>query len=204
MSSTSYREDLRRLLAVFHSPRRTAAEIGKAPSVGVVVAAVLSIFTVAAVARETSGLPTLGDPQGTYLLLVALVLMARPVVASALYLVVFNYFGAEARYRVILSVTLHAMWAIVVGIMVLGSLAHLLFDGPFLEIREFLISSIGLEEHNASRLAPMFQPVEICRLLLTGLGLAIALGTTRSMSLGIVFAGWIGFHAVPVLLLFHF
>ena len=50
----------------------------------------------------------------------------------------------------------------------------------------------------------MLDPLNIGRLLLTGLGFAIALRLPRTLSLGIVFAGWLGFHSLPLLLFLLF
>ncbi len=187
----SWRRDLRRLFSVFHSPKRTLAEIGETPGVAVVVAAMLLLFAVTLAPRviDTAN-PTFLQP---------LVVIGRPFVTSALYLFVFNLFGAEARYRVILSVSLHAMWAVFVLGMAVALLARLVAGGPPLEIGEFLISSTGLDERTARDLARMLNPLEVGRVLFTGLGFAIALRTTRWVSLGIVFAGWLGFHSLPLL-----
>ena len=195
----TYRGDLHRLLAVFHSPKRTFAEIGEAPSVAVVAAAMWLLFAVTLAPRviDTAN-PTFGGREAEFFFLQPLVVIGWPFVASALYLFVFNLFGAEARYRVILSVSLHAMWAVFVLGMAFGLLARLVAGGPPFEIREFLIS-FGLKERAALDLARMLNPLEIGRLLATGLGFAIALRITRLLSLGIVFAGWFGFHSLPLL-----
>ena len=196
----TYRGDLHRLLAVFHSPKRTFAEIGEAPSVAVVAAAMWLLFAVTLAPRviDTAN-PTFGSREAEFFFLQPLVVIGWPFIASALYLFVFNLFGAEARYRVILSVSLHAMWAVFVLGMALGLLARLVAGGPPLEIGEFLISSLGLDERTARDLARMVNPLEIGRVLLTGLGFAVALRTTPWVSLGIVFAGWLGFHSLPLL-----
>ena len=106
----SWRRDLRRLFSVFHSPKRTLAEIGETPGVAVVVAAMLLLFAVTLAPRviDTAN-PTFGSREVELFFLQPLVVIGWPFVASALYLFVFNLFGAEARYRVILSVSLHAM-----------------------------------------------------------------------------------------------
>ena len=187
-----WRRDLGRLLAVFHSPKRTFAEIGEAPSVGVVAAAMWLLFAVTLAPRviDTAN-PTFGSREAEFFFLQPLVVIGWPFIASALYLFVFNLFGTEARYRVILSVSLHAMWAVFVLGMAFGLLARLVAGGaPF---------EIGLDERTARDLARMVNPLEIGRVLLTGLGFAVALRTTPWVSLGIVFAGWLGFHSLPLL-----
>ena len=61
------------------------------------------------------------------------------------------------------------------------------------------MSTFGVSEDLALQLSFMLDPLDIGRLLLTGLGFAIALRLAHSLSLGVVFAGWLGFHALPLL-----
>ena len=195
-----WRRDLRRLLAIFHSPKRTFAEIGETPSVAVAVLPMLLIFSVASAADViATGSSDPGSGETWALLLLPLVAVGWPFVASALYLFVFDLFGAEVRYRVILSVTLHAMWAF----LALGTLVELagwlVAGGASFGVREFLISSAGVEERLAQDLARVLNPLEIGRLVLTALGFAIAQRIARWMSFAVVFAGWLGFHALPLL-----
>ena len=195
-----WRRDLRRLLAIFHSPKRTFAEIGETPSVAVAVLPMLLIFSVASATDViATGSPDPGSGETWALLLLPLVAVGWPFVASALYLFVFDLFGAEVRYRVILSVTLHAMWAF----LALGTLVELagwlVAGGASFGVREFLISSAGVEERLAQDLARVLNPLEIGRLVLTALGFAIAQRIARWMSFAVVFAGWLGFHALPLL-----
>ena len=198
MPSTSFRRELQRLLTVFHSPRRTFAEISETPGVALVVTAMALVLAVGAIGRlVTSGSPTSGNQAVESFLIQPLVILGWPFVVSALYLFVFDLFGAETRYRVILSVTLHAMWAVSVLGVVLVLVQALLGIHPF-EIREYLASSIGLDERAARDVARVLNPLEIGRLALTGLGFAIALRIAGWMSFAVVFAGWLGFHALPL------
>jgi len=191
-----WRRDLGRLLAIFHSPKRTFAEIGETPNAAVVVVGMLLVGS--ATRLITTELPDSASRQAQ-LLLALLVAVGWPFVVSALYLFVFDLFGAEARYRVILSVTLHAMWAVFVFATVSALLWRLVSGEPPLEIGEFLMSSAGVDERLARDLARMLNPLEIGRLLLTGLGCAIALRVASWMSFAVVFAGWFGFHSLPLL-----
>ena len=195
----SWRRDLGRLLSVFHSPKRTFAAIGDTPGVCVVLAALFGSFTaVTAISILTTEAPIGREEEAVSWLAVPLVL-AGSFVVSGVYYLVFHLFGAEPRYRVILSVALHAMWVVSVLDTALVLLEQLISGGPPFEIREFLISSFGVGEDLALQLAFLLDPLNIGRLLLTGLGFAIALRLPRTLSLGIVFAGWLGFHSLPLL-----
>ena len=193
----TWRRDFGRLLAVFHSPKHTFTEIGETPSVTAVVAAMLLLFAVGAIARIIrTGDPTLGSRE-VELFLIPLVVIGWPFVVSALYLFVFDLFGVEARYGVVLSVGLHAVWAIsVLGVALV--LVQFLAGAPPFDVREYLMSSIGVDERLARDLARVLNPLEVARLLLTGLGFAIALRAARWMCFAIVFAGWLGFHSLPL------
>ena len=191
-----WRRDLARLLAIFHSPKRTFAEIGETPNAAVVVVGILLVGS--ATRLITTELPDSASRQAQ-LLLALLVAVGWPFVVSALYLFVFDLFGAEARYRVILSVTLHAMWAFLALGVVLELVGSLISGGAPPGIGDFLISFIGVDEGLARDLARVLNPLEIGRLLLTGLGFAIALRAARWISFAVVFAGWFGFHALPLI-----
>lgn len=194
-----YGGDLRRLVAIFHSPRRTFAGIGETPGVAVVTAALFGCIAVAIAARV---IPTEGPPgiqEATSYLLQPLLAIGWPFFVSALYVFVFDLFGAEARYRVILSVSLHAMWAVFAFATVSSLLWRLVSNEPAPEVSELLISSFGVDGPLARELGFMLDPLEFGRLLLMGLGFAIALGAARWMCFVIVFAGWFGFHALPLL-----
>ena len=193
-----YRGDLRRLLAIFHSPKRTFAEIGDTPGVAVVVAALLLLLALPIARNVMTGNPAFGNLDAEQLLIQPVVVIGWPFVVSALYVFVFDLFGAEARYRVILSVTLHAMWVISVASVVLVVVHSLAGAVPF-EMREYLVSSIGLDERAARDVARMLNPLEIGRLLFIGLGFAIALRIAPWMSFAVVLAGWFGFHSLPLL-----
>ena len=191
-----YLRDLRRLLAIFHSPKRTFAEIGETPGVAVLVAALLLLL---AVASASGGNPAGGSGVTAAFVVPVLVAIGWPVVVSGLYLFVFDLFGAEARYRVILSVTLHAMWFVLVVDLVLGLAGQLIVGGNSFGVSEMLISSFGVDAALARELGFMLDPLEIGRLLLMWLGFAIALGIARWMCFAVVFAGWFGFHALPLI-----
>ncbi len=191
-----WRRDLARLLAIFHSPKRTFAEIGETPNAAVVVVGILLVGS--ATRLITTELPDSASRQAQ-LLLALLVAVGWPFVVSALYLFVFDLFGAECSYRVILSVTLHAIWAVFAFATVSALLWRLVSGEPPLEVGEFLMSSTGVDERLARDLARMLNPLEIGRLLLTGLGFAIALRVASWMSFAVVFAGWFGFHSLPLL-----
>jgi len=194
--TSPYLRDLRRLIAIFHSPKRTFAEIGETPGVALPAAALLLLLTVA----SASGGDPAGGSGGTAAFLVpALVAVGWPFVVSGLYLFVFDLFGAEARYRVILSVALHAMWFVLLVDLVLGLAGQLVVDGNSFGVRERLISSFGVDAALARELGFMLDPLEIGRLLLMGLGFAIALDIARWMCFAVVFAGWLGFHLLPVI-----
>ena len=194
-----WRRDLGRLLSIFHSPKRTFAEIGDTPGVAVVILGLLLCFAVATTASVIAAEGQIGSQEATAYLLQPLVAIGWPFVVSALYLFVFDLFGAEARYRVILSVTLHAMWAFLTLGVVLELAGSLISGGTSPEIGDFLISFIGVDEGLARDLARVLNPLEIGRLLLTGLGFAIALRAARWISFAVVFAGWFGFHALPLI-----
>ena len=191
-----WRRDLRRLLAIFHSPKRILAEIGEAPNAWIVVAAlgVLLAVPLATTVFDAAN-PTFGNREAATFFLLPLVVIAGTFVASAVYVFVFNLFGVEARYRVVLSVALHAKWAIFVLGAVWGLAAVLVSDGPLLE--EYLVSS-GIEERLARRMARALNPLEIGRLVLTGLGFAFALRAPLGISFGVVFGGWLGFHSLTL------
>ena len=191
-----YLRDLRRLLAIFHSPKRTFAEIGETPGVAVLVAALLLLL---AVASASGGNPAGGSGVTAAFVVPVLVAIGWPFVVSGLYLFVFDLFGAEARYRVILSVTLHAMWFVLVVDLVLGLAGQLIVGGNSFGVSEMLISSFGVDAALARELGFMLDPLEIGRLLLMWLGFAIALGIARWMCFAVVFAGWFGFHALPLI-----
>ena len=194
-----WRRDLGRLLSIFHSPKRTFAEIGNTPGVLVVLAALFGSFTAAtAVSILTAEGPIGTEEEAVSWLAVPLALAGSFVVCGVYYLV-FHLFGAEPRYRVILSVALHAMWVVFMLDMALVLVEQLIWGGPSFEASEFLISSFGVGEDLARQLAFMLDPLDIGRLLLTGLGFAIALRIARTLSLGVVFAGWLGFHALPLI-----
>ncbi|MCY3745342.1 MAG: hypothetical protein OXH05_03845 [Acidobacteria bacterium] len=194
--TSPYLRDIRRLIAIFHSPKRTFAEIGETPGVAVVAAVLLLLL---AVASASGGNLAGGSGVTAAFLLPALVAIGWPFVVSGLYLFVFDLFGAEARYRVILSVALHAMWFVLVVDLVLGLAGQLVVDGNSFGVRERLISSFGVEAALARELGFMLDPLEIGRLLLMGLGFAIALDIARWMCFTVVFAGWLGFHLLPVI-----
>ena len=194
--TSPYLRDIRRLIAIFHSPKRTFAGIGETPGVAVVAAVLLLLL---AVASASGGNPAGGSGVTAAFLVPALVAIGWPFVVSGLYLFVFDLFGAEARYRVILSVALHAMWFVLVVDLVLGLAGQLVVDGNSFGVRERLISSFGVEAALARELGFMLDPLEIGRLLLMGLGFAIALGIARWMCFAVVFAGWLGFHLLPVI-----
>ena len=201
----NWRRDLGRLLAIFHSPKRTFAEIGDTPSVAVVVVAMVPFLVVASATRIVAAEPpTLGIREAALFLLLPLVAIGWPFVVSALYRFVFDLFDAEAQYRVILSVTLHAMW----GVLVFGAVSALLWrlvsGEPPLEVRELLVSSAGVDERTARDLARVLNPLEIGRLVLTALGFAIAQPVARWMSFAVVFGGWLGFHSLPLVRLLLF
>ena len=191
-----WRRDLGRLLAIFHSPKRTFAEIGDTPGVAVVVAAMLLLLALPIARNVVTGNPAFGNLDAEQLLIQPVVVIGWPFVVSALYVFVFDLFGAEVRYRVVLSVTLHAMWVISVASVVL--VVSLAGATPF-EMREYLVSSIGLDERAARDVARMLNPLEIGRLLFIGLGFAIALRIAPWISFAVVFAGWFGFHALPLI-----
>lgn len=194
--TSPYLRDIRRLIAIFHSPKRTFAEIGETPGVAVVAAVLLLLL---AVASASGGNPAGGSGVTAAFLVPALVAIGWPFVVSGLYLFVFDLFGAEARYRVILSVALHAMWCVLVVDLVLGLAGQLVVDGNSFGVRERLISSFGVDAALARELGFMLDPLEIGRLLLMGLGFAIALDIARWMCFAVVFAGWLGFHLLPVI-----
>jgi len=194
--TSPYLRDLRRLLAIFHSPKRTFAGIGETPGVAVVAAVLLLLL---AVASASGGKPAGGSGVTAAFLVPALVAIGWPFVVSGLYLFVFDLFGAEARYRVILSVALHAMWFVLVVDLVLGLAGQLVVDGNSFGVRERLISSFGVDAALARELGFMLDPLEIGRLLLMGLGFAVALDIARWMCFAVVFAGWLGFHLLPVI-----
>ena len=150
-------------------------------------------------ASASGGNPAGGSGVTAAFLVPALVAIGWPFVVSGLYLFVFDLFGAEARYRVILSVALHAMWFVLVVDLVLGLAGQLVVDGNSFGVRERLISSFGVDAALARELGFMLDPLEIGRLLLMGLGFAIALGIARWMCFAVVFAGWFGFHALPLI-----
>ncbi|MXZ60359.1 MAG: hypothetical protein F4228_04445 [Acidobacteria bacterium] len=194
--TSPYLRDIRRLIAIFHSPKRTFAGIGETPGVAVVAAVLLLLL---AVASASGGNPAGGSGVTAAFLVPALVAIGWPFVVSGLYLFVFDLFGAEARYRVILSVALHAMWFVLVVDLVLGLAGQLVVDGNSFGVRERLISSFGVDAVLARELGFMLDPLEIGRLLLMGLGFAIALDIARWMCFAVVFAGWLGFHLLPVI-----
>lgn len=191
-----WRRDLRRLLAIFHSPKRTFVEIGETPGVAVLVAA---LFLLLAVASASGADPAGGSGVTAAVLVPVLVAIGWPFVVSGLYLFVFDLFGAEARYRVILSVALHAMWFVLVVDLVSGLAGQLILGGNSLGVKEMLISSFAVDAALARELGFMLDPLEIGRLLLMGLGFTIALGIARWMCFAVVFAGWLGFHALPLI-----
>lgn len=198
MPAASFRHDVRQLLTMFHQPRRTLAGIGERPGILVVFAALLLLGFVAKAGTVASGNWIFGERES--LLWGFVVVSLRPFITSAVYVFVFGLFGAEARYRVVLSVVLHATW--VFAVLAAGLvLISFLVDAPPFAIRDHLVSSIGLSESYAHALAQGFHPLEIGRLLLTGLGFPIALGVSRRMSFGIVFAGWLASVAFPLLTL---
>ncbi len=201
----TWRRNLGWLLAVFHSPKRTFAAIGETPSVGVVVVAMLLFLTVVSASRIIATEdPAPVSREAALSLLQILVVIGWPFVVSALYVFVFDLFGAEARYRVILSVTLHAMWAFFTLGVVLELLGWLMAGRPLFEIKESLVSSTGIDEHTARNLVRVLNPLEIGRLVLTALGFVIAQPVARWMSFAVVFAGWFGFHLLPLLELLLF
>ena len=171
---------------------RAFAEIGDAPSVTVVVVAMVPFLVVASATRIVAAEPpTLGIREAALFLLLPLVAIGWPFVVSALYRFVFDVFDAEAQYRVILSVTLHAMW----GVLVFGAVSALLWrlvsGEPPLEVREFLVSSAEPDERIWTRSGPGAQPARD-RLAWCSqqLGFAIAQPVSRWMSFAVVFGGW--------------
>ena len=195
----NWRRDLGRLATIFHSPKRTFADIGEEPGVVVILAALLVSFAAAtAISIATTESPIGMGEEAVSWLAVPLSLAGSVVVAGVYYLV-FHLFGAEPRYRVILSVTLHAMWVVFVLDAAVMLLQQLISGGSPLATSEVLVSSYGVSEDLAQQLAFMLDPVDIGRLVLTGLGFSIALRIARTLSLGVVFAGWLGFHALPLL-----
>lgn len=195
----TWRRDLLRLAAVFHSPRRTFAEIGETPGVAAVAAGLLLCMAVGTAVSVIAAEGPIGSQEATSYLLQPLLAIGWPFVAAALYLFVFDLFGAEARYRVILSVALHAMWFVLVVDLVLGLAQQLTVGENSFGVNELLISSFGIDASLARELGFMLNPLEIGRLVLMGLGFAIALQIARWMSFAVVFAGWFGFHALPLI-----
>ena len=195
----TWRRDLLRLAAVFHSPKRTFAEIGETPGVAAVVVALLLCMAAGTAVSVIATEGAIGSQDATSYLLQPLLAIGWPFVAAALYLFVFDLFGAEARYRVILSVALHAMWAVFAFATVSALLWGLVSSDPPPEISELLVSSFGVDASLARELGFMLNPLEIGRLVLMGLGFAIAQGIARWTSFAVVFAGWLGFHALPLL-----
>ena len=141
----SWRRDLGRLLSVFHSPKRTFAAIGDTPGVCVVLAALFGSFTAVTANQHPHHRGSHREGGRGGLLARGAAGTGRVLCRVRVYYLVFHLFGAEPRYRVILSVALHAMWVVSVLDTALVLLEQLTFGrAPRLRIREFLISSFGL------------------------------------------------------------
>ena len=119
--------------------------------------------------------------------------LARAAVAAAIYLFVFNFFGKEVRYRVILSVLLHAFLPVFATLLVLAPLFSLAsFQPPY------------PDDPALQQLLLALNPLEVWRVILTGMGFTLALGVSRSFATSVVLAAWALQLAVDLLIFGRF
>ena len=129
--------------------------------------------------------------------------LIAPLVAAAVFLLVFGLLGAQGSYRVILATVIHAGWpAVATSSLLTGLVAWVSYpltperaEAPLRSNLAAVVSGLdGAAQAVASRV-DLFLAWEI---VLTGIGLAIVLGVTRGRSFAVVVSLWALVTAVVV------
>ena len=129
--------------------------------------------------------------------------LIAPLVAAAVFLLVFGLLGAQGSYRLILATVIHAGWpAVATSSLLTGLVAWVSYpltperaEAPLRSNLAAVVSGLdGAAQAVASRV-DLFLAWEI---VLTGIGLAIVLGVTRGRSFAVVVSLWALVTAVVV------
>ncbi len=121
--------------------------------------------------------------------------LISPLVAAAVFLLVFGLLGAQGSYRLILATVIHAGWpAVATSSLLTGLVAWVSYpltpERAEAPLRSNLASVLGGLDGAAQAVASRVDLFLAWEVVLTGLGLAIVLGVTRGRSFAVVLALW--------------